>query len=75
MPHHKDTELWVPGIVAAAVSQSVRAKVSVARQANLLDNLGTVLQFQSFSPTSGDADHKLKLVSQGRCYQVFNQNV
>ena len=60
----KDTELWVTGIVAAAVTQSVRANVTVARQAVLLDNLGTVLQFQSFAPTSADADHKLKLVSQ-----------
>ena len=61
----KDTELWVSGIVAAAVTQSIRANVSLARQANLLDNLGTVLQFQSFAPTSAtDADYKLKLVSQ-----------
>ena len=60
----KDTELWVTGIVAAAVTQSIRANVTVARQAVLLDNLGTVLQFQSFAPTSADADHKLKLVSQ-----------
>ena len=44
--------------------QSIRANVSVARQAILLDNLGTVLQFQSFAPTSADADYKLKLVSQ-----------
>ena len=61
----KDTELWVTGIVAAAVTQSIRANASVARQAILLDNLGTVLQFQSFAPTSADADYKLKLVSQG----------
>ena len=60
----KDTELWVTGIVAAAVTQSIRANVTVARQAVLLDNLGTVIQFQSFAPTSADADHKLKLVSQ-----------
>ena len=43
---------------------TLQANVSVTRQANLLDNLGTVLQFQSFAPTSADADYKLKLVSQ-----------
>jgi integrator complex subunit 5 len=65
----KDTELWVPGVVATAVSQTLRAKISPAKQANLLDNLGHALQYQSFPAAStSDADYKLKLVSQfSRC--------
>ncbi len=56
----KDTELWVPGVVPAAVASCLRAKVGVSKQATLLDNLATILQHQS----SDAADHKLKLVSQ-----------